>query len=154
MTERYGNLFVRAHSDLWVGLTFIALGCVGAWFASGFDTLSRSYPTVLSVSLVALGGTLIVKASHQEPDSVPFRVSAHAAFVATLTLVAWIAALTAGLGYLLPTFAMQVVFLLICGVRDYRKLGLIAAAITIVSYLAFIVGLGIRLPAAISPWIM
>lgn len=154
MSDSSGNPSVRPHSDVWVGLSLVAIGGYAAWLASGFDALSRTYPIALSVALVALGALLVAKGARQRLETVPFRISGHAALVATLTLAVWIVALSAGLGYLLPTFAMQLVFLLLCGVSGYRKITLIAATITIVSYLAFIVGLGVRLPATITPWIL
>lgn len=154
MSDRSGNPSFRPHSDVWLGLSLIGIGGYAAWLASGFDALSRTYPVVLSVSLIALGALLIAQGARRRLETVSFMVSGHAALVATLTLVAWIVALTAGLGYLLPTFAMQLVFMLLCGVRGLRKSTLIAAAITGISYLAFIVGLGVRLPTTITPWLL
>ena len=153
MSERSGNPFVRPHSDVWVGVSFIVIGGAAAWLASGFDAMSRNYPIALSVALIALGAVLIAKASRQALETVPFRVSGQVALVTTLTLGGWIVALTGGLGYLLPTFAMQIVFALLCGVKGYRKVALIAAVITGVSYLAFIIGLGVRLPAPLTSWL-
>ncbi|WP_323035511.1 tripartite tricarboxylate transporter TctB family protein [Pararhodobacter sp.] len=154
MSEGSGNPTFRPHSDVWVGVSLMAIGGYGAWLASGFDALSRTYPIALSVSLIVLGALLVAKGARQRLETVPFKISGQAALFATLTLAAWIIALTSGLGYLLPTFVMQLVFLLLCGVSGYRKIILIAATITAVSYLAFIVGLGVRLPATLMPWIL
>lgn len=82
--------------------------------------------------------------------SIPIRVTMVTAIIAMI----WIGVITIGLGYLLPTFAMQLAFLLSCGVLSLGKAATIAALIACVSYLGFIAGLGLRIPESVAPWLI
>ncbi|WP_417601811.1 tripartite tricarboxylate transporter TctB family protein [Pararhodobacter oceanensis] len=154
MSARSGTPFVRPHSDFWLGLALVILGGIAAWMASGFDAMSRNYPIALSSAVIVLGALLVAKSRRPKAEIANFAIAGPVALIASLTLIAWIVALTYGLGYILPTFVMQAVFMTVCGVRGFGKVALIAAIITGVSYLAFIVGLGVRLPTTIAPWLM
>lgn len=143
-----------AHSDTWTGLALMATGGIAAWLARGFDQMSRSYPMALAWVLVALGALLVINVLRRQTASASFRTPAQVALLALLILGLWTLALSSGLGYLLPTFVMQLCFILLCGSLGLIQAAMIAAAITGISYLAFIVGLGVRLPATLLPWLM
>ena len=139
-------------SDTWVGIALIGLGGVAAWMASDFDAYSRSYPLILSLLMFAFGALLVIKVAVGRAQHVSFAVPSRAALIATIVILLWIFSLSAGLGYLLPTFLMQLAFLVSCG-QHSSKAVIFAAMISGVCYLAFIVGLGVRLPASLSPWL-
>ncbi|MFU1478252.1 tripartite tricarboxylate transporter TctB family protein [Roseovarius sp. C7] len=143
-----------AHSDAWTGLALMVTGGIAAWLARGFDQMSRSYPLVLGWVLVGLGALLLLNALRHKTPSVSFRIPGQVALLAALILGLWTMALSGGLGYLLPTFVMQLCFILLCGSCGLAQAAIIAATITGVSYLAFIVGLGVRLPATLLPWLV
>ena len=145
---------VVRHSDTWVGLALVIVGAIASWRATGFDVASRNLPMMLGFLMVVFGVLLVRqvvtgKARHLDL-SIPIRVTV----VTAVTAMVWIGAITIGLGYLLPTFAMQFAFLLSCGVRDLGKAATIAALIASVSYLGFIAGLGLRIPASVAPWLI
>ncbi|QYX57595.1 tripartite tricarboxylate transporter TctB family protein [Roseovarius sp. SCSIO 43702] len=143
-----------AHSDTYVGLALVLTGGIAAWLASGFDAYSRTYPLVLGCLLAILGAVLILRVVIGTTTHVSFATPAQVTGAASATILLWIAALTQGLGYLLPTFLMQCAFLWLCGVRAPVKLVLIAALVAGISYLAFIEGLGVRLPRTLAPWLL
>lgn len=154
MTRSAGSSGFLAHSDTWLGLGLFALGGVAARMASGFDAMSRSYPLALAVAVMAFGAILIVRAIVAAPKSVSFALPARVAGLATLLIVVWIAALSFGFGFVLPTLLMQGAFLVLCGVRPLGRVLAYAVVITAVGYGAFVLGLGVRLPDTLAPWLL
>ena len=154
MSDGSSKTTVLRHSDTWAGLALVLVGGLAGSMAREFDAISRPYPMALSLLLVGLGVLLIGKVLIGKAQHVSFAVPAQAALAATVIIALWIGAVSVGFGYLLPTFVMQFAFLLICGVRGPGKAAMIAAAVAGVSYLAFILGLGVRMPASLFPWLV
>jgi hypothetical protein len=150
-SNRHGWL---SHSDTWLGVVIATFGGVAAYMASGFDAISRTYPLSLGILLMALGLSLIARGLRPSGRHVSFMATVQVGIPATLVLVLWIYALSFGLGYLLPTFTMQVTFLAFCGVRSPLRLALIAGLITGVSYAVFAIVLSVRLPETLASWLI
>lgn len=148
---RHGLL---SHSDTWLGALIATFGGVAAYMASGFDAMSRTYPLSLGVLLMGLGLSLVVKGLRPSGGHVSFAATVQVGVPAALLLILWIYALSFGLGYLVPTFTMQLAFLALCGVRSPMRLALIAGLITGVSYAVFAVVLSVRLPETLAPWLI
>ena len=153
MSQNANAVTPLRHSDTWVGLALAAVGAIAAWMAAGFDAASRGYPMVLGLLMAAFGTLLIGKVMVGKARHVCFSLPAKGALVVGVIVMLWIGALTVGLGYLLPTFAMQFAFLLNCGVRGPGKAAAIAALIAGASYPVFILGLGVRIPESLAPWL-
>ncbi|MFN3209038.1 MAG: tripartite tricarboxylate transporter TctB family protein [Roseovarius sp.] len=153
MTSKTRGKGLLAHSDVWVGLGILVFGAAAAVMAGGFDPMAGRYPLLLSILLMAFGLGLILRVILTSPDSVSFAIPGKVAALSTLVIVSWIAALTLGAGFVLPTLLMQVAFLVICGIRPVVRAVLYAALITGCGYAAFVWGLGVRLPEALSPYL-
>ena len=154
MVQNANRVARLRHSDTWIGLALVLVGVMAALKASGFDAPSRGYPMVLGAVLAAFGVVMIGKVMIGKARHVCFSLPAQAALTVAVIVMLWIGALTIGLGYVLPTFAMQFAFLLRCGGRGPGRAAAIAALITGVSYLVFILGLGVRIPEVIVPWLL
>ncbi len=142
------------HSDTWVGLGTFAFGAAATAMASGFDPMSRSYPLLLSILLMVFGAGLILRVVLSSPENVSLALPGKVAALATLVILLWIAALSLGLGFVLPTLLMQIAFLAICGIRPFGRVVIYAALVTLVGYAAFVWVLGVRLPEALSPYLI
>lgn len=151
MNSKAGTTALLRHSDVWVGLGLFCVGAAAATIASGFDAMSRSYPLLLSVLLMGFGAALILRVGLSTPKSVSFALPGKVSALSTLVIVLWIGALALGLGFVLSTLIMQVAFLWICGIRPLLRAGLYAALITAAGYVAFVLGVGVRLPETLSP---
>ncbi|RYH04479.1 tripartite tricarboxylate transporter TctB family protein [Salipiger sp. IMCC34102] len=146
---------ILAHSDTWIGIALVIFAGAAATRAAAFDPISRSYPLVLAVLLGVFGAGLIIRvAASSAPKHVPFALPAKVAALATVCIVLWIYALASGLGFVVPTMLLQLAFLTLCGVRPLARSALYAALITAGGYLAFVEGLGVRLPQTIAPWVL
>lgn len=145
---------VTRHSDTWVGLAVVIVGAIASWKATGFDVASRNFPMILGFLMVVFGVLLMRQVVTGKAKHVCFSIPIRVTMVTAITAMIWIGAITLGLGYLLPTFAMQLAFLLSCGVRSQGKAATIAALIACVSYLGFIAGLDLRLPESLAPWLI
>ena len=121
--------------------------------ASGFDPMSRSYPLLLSILLMASGLGLILRIVLSSPESVSLALPGKVAALSTLVILLWIGALSLGLGFLLPTLLMQIAFLAICGIRPFSRVIFYSALITAAGFAAFVWGLGVRLPETLSPYL-
>lgn len=143
----------RTSSDIWIGLVLLALGGGAAWMASGFDDASRPYPLALSVLMMILGLVLAGKALLGRGEDQSFSGQGRVAFPAVMVLALWILGLSYGLGYIVPTFAMELAFMWLCGVRGLGRAAAYAMLVTLGSYAVFIALLDVRLPAARLPWL-
>lgn len=154
MVQNTNTVARLRHSDTWTGLALVLVGVLAAVTATGFDAPSRGYPMVLGAVLAAFGVLVIGKVMIGKARHVCFSLPAQAALTVAVIVVLWIGAVTIGLGYVLPTFAMQFAFLLRCAGRGPGRAAAIAALITGVSYPVFILGLGVRIPDVIVPWLL
>nr|WP_306267080.1 tripartite tricarboxylate transporter TctB family protein [Pararhizobium sp. IMCC3301] len=145
---------VYSNSDFWTGAVIFVTGFIAAWMASGFDDLSRPYPLSLGIILAILGLLLSIKAVIGTSDRVSFILSLQSAVPSVIIIVSWITAISTGLGYLIPTFLMQAAFMILCGMRDAKKITLFAALVSTVSYTVFMVLLGVRIPTPVASWIL
>lgn len=119
------NRGILTHSDTWIGLVLIVLGLVAAWMANDFDNRSRTYPQTLSVIMAIFGLIIIVKAFLGKGSHTSFASPSKVALSAGTIIILWISAITNGLGYILPTFLMELAFLLACGFRGWAKRSLL-----------------------------
>ncbi len=140
-------------SDVWIGLVLLAVGGAAAWMASGFDDASRPYPLALSVLMMLLGAVLSARALLGGGEDQSFTQQARILLPAAAVLGFWILALSNGLGYVVPTFAMEFAFMWLCGIRGPGRAALYAGLVTGVSYAIFVGLLDVRLPASHLPWL-
>lgn len=154
MERKAGIKGVLRHSDAWVGLSIFLVGAAAAFLASGFNPMSRSYPLLLCVLLMLFGAGLILRVILSEPISVSFALPGRVAALTALIIVLWIGALALGFGFVLPTLLMQIFFLVICGVRSPVRVALYATLITVAGYVAFVLGLGVRMPETLFPYLI
>jgi len=145
---------IYAHSDTWTGLVLLALGLTAAWLAYDFDDASRPYPLALSIIMVILGLIIIARVFLVKTKHASFTLPSKVVASAGTIIFLWILAITHGLGYIIPTFLMQLAFLLVCGFRSINKAAIVAALISGVSYMIFIVALGVRLPEPLLSWLL
>lgn len=144
---------LAGHSDTWIGVALAVLGAAASVMAAGFDANARTYPLALSLVLSGLGVALILRVALSDPKTVSFALPTRVTALSVCVLAPWIVSVSFGLGFVLPTFLMQLAFLQLCGLRPIGKAAAYAAIITAISYLAFIQGLGVRLPRPIAPWL-
>lgn len=154
MTDKPVNVHFLSQIDAWVGMVLAVAGGAAGWMASGFDAMSRTYPMVLSLLLAGCGLILVFNVFRHKSENVSLVIPVQVTTLSAVIIGLWIVALSNGFGYLLPTFCMQFVFLRLCNIRSPRKIALFAALISGVSYLAFIVGLGVPLPETLASWIL
>ncbi|MEM7320759.1 MAG: tripartite tricarboxylate transporter TctB family protein [Pseudomonadota bacterium] len=67
-------------------------------------------------------------------------------------IAAWIAALTGGLGFLVPTLLLQVGFMWLTRMRNIRMIVAAALLISVLSYLVFVVFLDVPVDSILSLW--
>lgn len=144
-----------SRTDLAAGSALLFLGAGAGGLASGFDAISRTYPLVLGVLLASLGGVLIVQSliagAWRTNRS---RAFTHAVPSACAIVAAWVACLAGGLGFVLPTFAMQWLLMRLGGVGGPVRAAIYAALVSAAGYTLFAVALGVRLPATLVPWLV
>lgn len=145
---------ISTHSDTWTGLVLLALGLTAAWLANDFDDASRPYPLALSIIMAILGIIIIARVFLDKGKHTSFALPSKVAASAGTIIILWILAITNGFGYLIPTFLMELAFLLVCGFRRLDRAAIVAALISGVSYMVFIIGLGVRLPEPLLSWLL
>ncbi len=147
----------RALKDILAGAIFIAFGLAFAGGALTYDigsltTMGPGYvPLVLGVALTGLGGLIILKgfiAVEGEPIG-PVDWRAVALITASLL---FFGITVRGLGVVGALFGATLLAALARSATGIREALLIAAALTVVSVLIFIVALQLRLDL-IGPWI-
>lgn len=138
--------------DAIAGVLLLIFGVAAAWQATGFDAESRSFPLIVS-GLVGLAGLAILATAGVRAKGNPVgpEASGGPVALAVLAIVAWILAMTFGAGFVLPTFALQLLLLSITGVRGRLALPATAATITALAYLLFVVVFDIPMPPSRLP---
>ncbi|NLV00283.1 hypothetical protein B6N13_19620 [Marinomonas sp. UCMA 3892] len=145
---------ITSHSDTWTGLVLLTIGLTAAWLANDFDTISRPYPLALGIIMAVLGLIIITRVFLNKGNHTSFALHSKVAVSAGTIIALWILAMTNGLGYIIPTFFMEVAFLLICGFQKLYRAIIVASLISGISYMIFIVGLGVRLPEPFLSWLL
>lgn len=133
-------------ADFWIGLILAVVGALALHLALGFDAASRPFPVAVSALLTLSGLGLFLRClrgGRRRP--LPGREIGVVALCALL-LALWALALGAGLGFALSTFVLQAALLWLSGQRRPLRLLPLAALITAVTYLLFVVLLEVRLP--------
>lgn len=154
IADKNFHVHFLSQKDAWVGMVLTIAGGTAAWMANGFDAMSRTYPMVLSLLLAGCGLILVFNVLRNRSERVSSIIPVKVTILSAVIMSLWIVALSNGLGYLLPTFWMQFFFLRLCSKsHSARKTALFAALISGVSYLVFIVGLGVSLPETLLSWI-
>lgn len=137
---------VTRDADFWVGLILICVGGFALYKATGFDASSRVFPAVVSGLLALSGLALLLRCLHAGLAR-PLPTRELSAIVLCVVLMGgWAAALGAGVGFAVATFALQAGLLWLSGQRDPVRLVLFAALVTAVTYLLFVMVLDVRLP--------
>ncbi|MEM9209132.1 MAG: tripartite tricarboxylate transporter TctB family protein [Pseudomonadota bacterium] len=137
--------------DIVAGAALAIVGSAALVAALGFDAESRLFPALASGCLALAGlATLGLGVSRPgESGTVVGRLGVAA--LAVFSIGVWAGLFGAGLGFVLPTFLLQIALLSLAGVRRLPFLLAVAAAVTGLAYVAFVVVLDVPLPASILP---
>ena len=148
----------RALKDILAGGIFIAFGLAFAIGSLAYDVGSLTnmgpgyVPLVLGVVLAGLGGLIILKGFIAVEGGEPIgRVDWRAVALITASLI-FFGITVRGLGVVGALFGATLLAALARSATGIREAILIAAALTVLSVLIFIVALQLRLPL-IGPWI-
>ena len=145
---------MKLPSDLWIGAVLTGIGVWALWEATSFDDRSRTYPMIvaglLAVSSASVACLSFVRSQPQLALDGPLL----AALPAGGVIAAWAAALSFGLGFLLPTLLMQIALLWLGGIRGAIRILVYAVLITAAAYGLFVVGLEVPLPRSRVPGLM
>jgi len=153
-TNSHRGSNVATHSNTWIGLILFVFGLAAAWLANDFDDQSRSYPFALSIIMASFGFIIFIRVFFKKEKSISFVLPSKVTASAGAIIILWILAITHGFGYLIPTFLMELAFLFVCGFNRSIKAILVAAFISGISYLIFIVSLEVRLPEPLLFWLL
>lgn len=144
----------RDTRDLIGGLVMTALGLAAAWHAGqhyDIGTLSRMgpgyFPVALGLVLAALGVLITVPALFRA--GVPIRIDAHALLLVVAS-VALFGLLLKSVGLIVATLAAALVSSLADRRITWRRRGLVAGGVVLLTWLIFVVGLNMILP--VWPW--
>ena len=129
-------------------------GLLALLLALDFDVASRAFPAVIS-ALLALAGFAVVGMAVAKPREMA--TDLHGIGSAGLACLAageeHRAQAAGGAGFIVPTFLLQIALLLLTGVRRRGYLLAVAAFVTGLAYLGFIVLLDVPLPPSRLPGI-
>lgn len=150
MSESSQKAGIEARELIAGALLFLA-GGTGAFQALEFDSESRMFPLFVAV-LLGLTGVAIVGHAILKPAKTGERGSKFGGVVlAALLIAAWAMAFAGGAGFVLPTFALQASLLWLTGLRRPVYIAIVAALVTALAYLLFVVLLDIPLPPTRLP---
>ena len=147
-----GNKRSFASRDALTGASIALVGLVALVLALDFDADSRMFPAVAAGLLAAVGIVATVLAI-VKPSEAPLGTDAHLGYaaLAVVAIALWALAFGWGAGFLVPTFLLQVVLLRLAGVERPLYLLGVAAVVTGLAALAFIVLLDVPLPPSRLP---
>ena len=146
-----------ALKDILAGAIFIAFGLAFAVGSLAYDigspvNMGPGYvPLALGVVLVGLGGLVVVKGLLAGEGGPIGHVDWRAVILITASLL-FFGITVRGLGVVGALFGTTLIATLARAATGFREALVIAAALTVVSVLIFIVALQLRLPL-IGPWI-
>ena len=133
------------------GPVLLVLGSLAAWLATDFDAESRPFPLALG-GLVAVSGVGILVQAFVSVRRDTFRPDGQAqVLVAVVLMGLWALAFGSGLGFVMPTFGLQLGLLWLSGVRAPLRVTGLAAVITLLAWLLFVFLLDIPLPPSLLP---
>lgn len=137
--------------DVLAGALLLLVGVSGSLIALEFDGESRAFPLVIAGLLAVIGIGIVIGSILKPTGSNAPGQNIVVVLVAVLIIAAWTAALAGGGGFVIPTFAMQASLLWITGIRRPTHVAGIAALVTMLSYLLFVVLLNVPLPPSLLP---
>jgi len=144
---------VLAQVDLWIGLLLVGTGSFALYQAIGFDSVSRNFPLIVAGLLTLSGLWLLLRClSGGVLNTLKWRELAPIACAIGL-LALWIVALRYGLGFVIPTFLMQLGLFWLAGERRIPRAVLVAALVSLGAYLVFALVLDVRLPRSFLSFI-
>lgn len=147
----------RSVKDVLAGLTFVGFGLAFALGAMTYDVGSPLrmgpgfFPLLVGGVLVLLGGIIVVKPTPAE-EATPLTGPAVRAMVLILGAIVFFGLTVRGLGILPSTFVATLMAALASRQASPLSALLLAAGLTVVSFLVFVVGLRLNLPL-FGPWI-
>jgi hypothetical protein len=147
----------RALKDILAGAIFIAFGLAFALGSLGYEigtplNMGPGYlPLALGLLLAGLGGMIIVKGFIAGSDE-PIGVIEWRAVVLITAALLFFGITFRGLGVIGALFGATLLAALARSATSWREAIVIAAGLTVLSILIFIVALQLRLPL-IGPWI-
>ena len=140
-----------ARSELFTGSVIAAVGFLAVYQALGFDAASRMFPAVASGLLALVGAAISVLAIVRPDDTVKVVRGCRVVVLACVVIAFWAIALNGGAGFVIPTFTMQVFLLRLTGLHRWSMLIGVAALVTTLAYLLFVVLLEVPLPPSRLP---
>ena len=129
----------------------LAIGAVAAFQAGSFDTASRMFPLIMSIALAAIGLVIVVRSFLIRSGEKSSSANLRHVVIAVMIVSAWLTMFSGGLGFVLPTFLMQVAFLWLGGLRSPIRVVSIAALVTVLAYLSFVGLLDLPMPPSELP---
>jgi Tripartite tricarboxylate transporter TctB family len=147
----------RALKDILAGAIFIAFGLAFAIGALAYEVgsplnMGPGYvPLALGIVLIGLGGLIAVKGFIAEAGEPIGDVDWRAVIMITASLL-FFGITVRGLGVVVSLFIATLIAAMARSATGIREALLIAAGLTVLSLLIFIVALQLRLPV-IGPWI-
>lgn len=151
--EAGSSRHVLAEVDLWIGLIISATGSFALYRALGFDAASRNFPLIVA-GLLTLSGLVLVLRCLTGGLKNPLKRRELLPIACAIGLLAlWILALKHGLGFVISTFLMQLGLFWLAGERRILRAILIAALVSVASYLIFALVLDVRLPRSVLGFI-
>jgi hypothetical protein len=141
-----------ASRDALTGASIALVGLVALVLALDFDSDSRMFPAV-AAGLLAVVGILAAVLAIVKPREAPVSADADLSYaaLAVAAIALWALAFGWGAGFLIPTFLLQVVLLKLAGVQRPLYLLGVAAIVTGLAALAFVVLLDVPLPLSRMP---
>ena len=141
-----------ASRDALAGASIAVVGLTALVLALDFDPESRLFPAVTAGLLALIGivaGVLAVARPREQALSTDDHLGYPA--LAAVAIALWALAFGGGAGFLIPTFLLQLVLLRLGGVRRLPYLLGVAAIVTGLAWLTFIVLLDVPLPPSRLP---
>lgn len=145
---------MKLPSDLLIGAVLTGIGVWALWEATGFDDRSRTYPMIVAGLLAVSSASMACLSFVRNQQQLALAGPLLAALPAGGVIAAWAAALSFGLGFLLPTLLMQIALLWLGGIRGAIRILAYAVLITAAAYGLFVVGLDVPLPRSRVPGLM
>jgi len=133
------------------GLLLTLIGSLAAYRALSFDGESQFFPLAVAAALAVTGAAILVYSFFIQKAEILFAEKYTAVLLAAAIVAAWAAAFSGGMGFVLPTFVMQVSLLWVTGLRRPTHIVFTAVLVTTLAYVLFVKLLDIPMPISLLP---
>jgi cytochrome bd-type quinol oxidase subunit 2 len=141
--------------EVMAGAMLAGVGLVALWLALDFDAESRMFPAVTAGLLTIVGvATAALAIIRPRAEAKETRRHLGYAALASAAIGLWALAFGGGAGFVMPTLLLQLALLRLTGVRRPAYMLAVAALVTGLAWLAFIVLLQVPMPPPLVPGIV